>query len=204
MFSISATSARVRKRGSAAIVCGAPFGQWTVRTAGVLGDECGRSGALGSAVIHRPMRAAEPLPDSSGNMSAVSTPLPPTSLPPAPPSPAPRRVATPSWLDLRLVLGVLLVLASVLVGARIVSSARETYARVAVRHDLAVGTVLGADDLELQQVQLPDAGRNVYLSAVRDALGKKLNRPLAAGELVPASALSSVAAQTTVTVPLAA
>jgi hypothetical protein len=103
----------------------------------------------------------------------------------------------------RLVLGVLLVLASILVGARVVSSARETYARVAVRHDLSTGTVLAAGDLELQQVQLPDGGSGVYLRDVKAAVGKKLNRPLAAGELVPAAALGAVAAQTTVTVPLA-
>lgn len=40
-----------------------------------------------------------------------------------PTSPAARRLASPRWLDGRLVLGVLLVLASVLVGARLLSSA---------------------------------------------------------------------------------
>ena len=36
-----------------------------------------------------------------------------------PPGPTPRRVRPPRWLDLRLVLGVLLVLGSVLLGARV-------------------------------------------------------------------------------------
>ena len=54
----------------------------------------------------------------------------PSAAPPAGvevlPGPAPRRVRPPRWLDLRLVLGVLLVLASVLLGARIVSAADVT------------------------------------------------------------------------------
>jgi SAF domain-containing protein len=137
-------------------------------------------------------------------MSGVTMPTPPTPpTPPAPPSPTPRRMAAPSWLDLRLVLGVVLVLASVLIGAKVVSGARQTYPRVTVRHDLAAGAVLTAGDLHLAQVQLPDHGHGVYLNRVRDAVGKKLSRAVSAGELLPASALDEVNAQTTVTVPLA-
>src|SRR3954452_824726 len=106
---------------------------------------------------------------------------------PAPPSPSPRRIAAPSWLDLRLVLGVLLVLVSVLIGAKVVSGARQTYPRVTVRHDLAAGAALGASDLPLRQVQLPHQGHGVYLSRLQDAVGKKLSRPVSAGELLPAS-----------------
>jgi hypothetical protein len=121
-----------------------------------------------------------------------------------PPSPRPRRIATPSWLDLRLVLGVLLVLVSVLLGARVVAGARHTYPRVAVRHDLAAGTVLTAADLELARVQLPAAGRRRYLAHLSDAVGKRLARPVSAGELLPTAAVADVPAGTTVTVPLAA
>jgi hypothetical protein len=131
-------------------------------------------------------------------MSGVSMPTPPP-----PPSPRPRRIAAPSWLDLRLVLGVVLVLASVLIGARVVSSARQTYARVAAEHDLAAGTVLAAADLRLAQVQLPGHGHRVYVERVRDAVGKRLSRPVAAGELLPAAAVANAPAATTVTVPLA-
>src|SRR3954452_16953479 len=111
------------------------------------------------------------------------------SPPPAPPSPSPRRIAAPSWVDLRLVLGVVLVLASVLIGAKVVSGAPHTYPRGAVRHDLAAGAVLGASDLQLRQVQLPDHGNGLYLSRLHDAIGRKLSRPVSAGELLPASAL---------------
>jgi hypothetical protein len=122
----------------------------------------------------------------------------------APPSPRPRRIATPSWLDLRLVLGVLLVLASVLIGAKIVAGARHTYPVVAVTRNLSAGTIVKADDVRLAQVQLPDHGRGVYLTATHDAVGKKLSRPVARGELLASVAVTSVGAQTTLTVPLAA
>jgi hypothetical protein len=131
----------------------------------------------------------------------VTVPSPAPSPPSSPPA---RRIATPRWLDLRLVLGVVLVLASVLIGAKIVSSARHTYSIVAATHDLEVGTVLAAGDVRLAEVQLPGHGRGVYLSHVRDAIGKQLGRAVSAGELVPAAAVARVEAQTTVTVPLAA
>lgn len=120
-----------------------------------------------------------------------------------PSSPEPRRIATPSWLDLRLVLGVTLVLVSVVVGAVVVSGASDTHATVTATRDLAAGTILHADDLEVSQVQLSDDGRRVYLSDVRGAIGKQLDRPVSRGELVPAAAVAEVAARTTVTVPFA-
>lgn len=99
-------------------------------------------------------------------------------------------------------LGVVLVLASVLIGAKIVSNARHTYPTVAATHDLAAGTVLAASDLKLAHVQLPDRGQGVYLSRLTDAVGKQLNRPVSTGELVPLRAIGAVPARTTVTVPL--
>ena len=120
------------------------------------------------------------------------------------PSPEARRIATPRWLDLRLVLGVVLVVAAVLLGATVVSRAGDTRAVVAVRHDLAVGTVLRADDLTTVDVQLPGHGRGVYLAKVDDAVGRTLDRAVTAGELLPAAAVATVHAGTTLTVPFAA
>jgi hypothetical protein len=119
-------------------------------------------------------------------------------------SPSPRRVAKPSWLDLRFVLGLVLVLAAVLIGALVFARANHRHPMVVATRDLAAGTVLNADDLTLAQVQLPDRGAHVYLATVSAAVGKQLQRPVSAGELVPSSAVRKSAPQTTVTVPFAA
>lgn len=119
------------------------------------------------------------------------------------PSPTPRRVNAPSWLDLRLVLGVVLVLGSVLLGAKIVSGANHTDRMLAVTRDLAGGTVLSDADVTTVRAHLPNHGDGVYLSSDANVVGKQLNRSLTSGELLPASALGAAAALTTVTVPFA-
>jgi len=113
-------------------------------------------------------------------------------------------VQTPTWLDLRLALGVVLVLASVLLGALVLSRARHTEPRVALGHDLAAGARLTADDLVVVRTQLPDSAARAYAADLSAVVGKQLNRPLAAGELVPLSALAPVEQATTVSVPLEA
>ena len=123
---------------------------------------------------------------------------------PLPPSPRPHRIAPPSWLDVRLLLGVGLVLASVLLGAKLVSTARHTSPLVAASRDLAAGTVLSADDLTVVTARLPDSGRGIYASGPADLVGHRLSRAVSAGELVPVAALDTVADRTTVTVPLEA
>ena len=120
-----------------------------------------------------------------------------------PVSPRPRRIAGPSWFDLRLVFGVLLVLGSVLLGARIISAARNTYPRVVATRDLAAGSVLTTGDVTLAQVRLSSQVDGAYVTDLAGTLGKQLSRPVSAGELVPRDALSMTAAQTTVTVPFA-
>lgn len=101
-------------------------------------------------------------------------------------------------------LGIVLVLGSVLLGARLVSAAGRTRPIVRATHDLAAGTLLTAADVELAQVQLPDPVGARYLGAASGAVGRRLNRPVSVGELVPADALGEARAQTTVTVPLPA
>lgn len=119
-------------------------------------------------------------------------------------SPTPRRISAPRWLDLRLVFGVILVLAAVLIGATVVSKARHTDHELAVTHDLAAGTRLRATDVRLVDTQLPDDVKPGYLDDVSEVVGKVLARPLHAGELVPSSVLSTAPQHTTVSVPLAA
>jgi len=102
--------------------------------------------------------------------------------------PTPRRVRPPRWLDLRLVLGVLLVLASVLLGARIVSAADATVPVWAVAQDLAAGTELSTDDLVAVDVRLDDTAR-AYLSTRTRPEGRTLAYAVRKGELLPRTAL---------------
>jgi hypothetical protein len=104
------------------------------------------------------------------------------------PGQTPRRVRPPRWLDLRLVLGVLLVLASVLLGARIVSAADATVPVWAVTGDLAAGTQLSVDDLVAVEVRL-DGAAAAYLSTTTRPEGRTLARAVRAGELLPRTAL---------------
>lgn len=99
-------------------------------------------------------------------------------------------------------LGVVLVLGSVLIGAKVVSGANHSYRMLAVTRDLAAGTLLNRDEVRTVRVQLPDRGHGIYLSGEPDeVVGRQLSRALASGELIPISALRSAAALTTVTVP---
>jgi hypothetical protein len=102
------------------------------------------------------------------------------------------------------VLGVALVLASMLLGAKLISSARHTAPLVAARRDLAAGTVLSADDLTVVSARLPDFGRGIYATGPDELVGQRLSNPVSAGELVPLAAVDTVATNTTVTVPLEA
>lgn len=109
----------------------------------------------------------------------------------APPSPRARRLATPGWLDGRLLLGVLLVLVSVIIGARVLSAADRTQAVWSAAHDLAPGSPVEAGDLTPIRVRLFDSGAR-YLSADRPApAGYLLRRAVSAGELVPVDALAA-------------
>lgn len=121
-------------------------------------------------------------------------------------SPTPRRISAPRWLDLRLVFGVVLVLAAVLVGATVISRARHTDHELAVTHDLAAGTRLRAADVREVDTQLPDDVKQQagYLADASQVVGKVLARPLHTGELVPASVLVAASPHTTVSVPFAA
>jgi hypothetical protein len=109
---------------------------------------------------------------------------------PVPAGPQPRRVRPPRWLDLRLVLGVLLVLGSVLVGARVVTAADATVPVWAVTADLGPGTVLGSEDLVAVSVRLDDVA-GAYLATSTRPDGRVLARAVQAGELLPRSSLDS-------------
>jgi hypothetical protein len=116
-------------------------------------------------------------------------------------SPVPRRFKNPSWLDLRLVAGVLLVLASVVIGATAMSSADHRQARWSVSHDVAAGTVLTAADVRAARVQL-GAADSEYVPVSTAVVGRTVQQSLRAGQLLPASELAAPPAGVTVTIPL--
>lgn len=106
-----------------------------------------------------------------------------------PASPRAARTALPGWLDTRLVLGVVLVLVSVAVGARLLSTADRTDLVWASVGDLAPGAVVAAGDLRAEPVRL-DTGAAGYLDAsAPPPVGYVVQRGLLAGELVPRRAL---------------
>ncbi len=113
-----------------------------------------------------------------------------------PVSPKADRLASPSWLDTRLVLGVLLVLVSVVVGARVLSSASSTQTVLVATRDLPTGATLGADDVRAEQVRL-DAGQTAGLLRAPGGenryVGSVVRRPVDEGEFVPLSALRRAA-----------
>jgi hypothetical protein len=144
--------------------------------------------------------------DVLGGVSAVTAvriPGNPAAAADLPAGRTPRRVRPPSWLDLRLVLGVLLVLGSVLVGARVVSAADSTVPVWAARADLAAGTELTGEDLVAVQVRL-DSAAQAYLSADTRPQGRTLGRAVRSGELVPRSALEHAAELVQLALPVQA
>jgi hypothetical protein len=120
------------------------------------------------------------------------------------PHPRAARLGRPGWLDPRLLLGVLLVLVSVVVGAKVVAEADDTYAVWAVSHDLGPSSSLVAGDLVSKQVRI-EGDPSTYVSAAGVApIGWVLRRAVAAGELLPRAALSEPGAVSTrrVSVPV--
>jgi len=109
----------------------------------------------------------------------------------APASPKAGRLATPGWLDGRLVLGVLLVLVSVVVGARVLASADRTQLVWTATRDLAPGTALSAADLEPAEVRLFAAGSRYLAAPDQGFVGYVVERGIARGELVPVEALGA-------------
>jgi SAF domain len=144
---------------------------------------------------------------STTHREACVTTVRPAPAPPGPaealPGPVPRRVRPPRWLDLRLVLGLVLVLGSVLLGARVVSAADATVPVWAAAGDLAAGTVLTPEDLVAVEVRLDDVAGS-YLAASTRPEGRTLARAVGDGELLPRAALSDPARLVQLALPVQA
>lgn len=106
-----------------------------------------------------------------------------------PASPKANRLAAPGWLDGRMVLGLLLVLVSVVAGARVLSSADRSQLVWAATRDLTPGSQLAEGDLRAVRVRLFDSSPD-YVRASADApVGYVLRRGVGAGELLPRRSL---------------
>jgi len=112
--------------------------------------------------------------------------------PPRPSLPAPpaARLRRPGWRDPRLLVGLVLVAASVALGSWVVSDARRPTPVWAARGTLTPGTPLTAEHLVAVEPRLEGELLGRYLDA-REALpaGLVLSRVVEAGEIVPRGAL---------------
>jgi Flp pilus assembly protein CpaB len=119
-------------------------------------------------------------------------------------TPSALRATPPGWRDPRLWVGLALVAASVVVGARVLAQADEATLVWAAAADLPVGQQLAEGDLVATRVRFlddTDAGR--YLAADRPLPERRtLLRPVAAGELVPADALGDPGGESLLSVPV--
>jgi hypothetical protein len=107
-----------------------------------------------------------------------------------PASPKANRLATPGWLDTRLVLGVLLVLTSVVVGARVLSSADRSQTVWATTRDLAPGTEPTPRDLTRVRVRLFSSSAGYVRGNGPAPRGWVVRRGVGKGELLPFNALT--------------
>lgn len=105
------------------------------------------------------------------------------------PRPTARRLAAPSWKDSRLIVGVLLILASVVLGALAVGAADDRVGAWAARADMTPGDPVRESDLVRVEVQLGDQTGSYLLAGREIPQDATLDRHVAAGELVPRSAL---------------
>lgn len=104
-------------------------------------------------------------------------------------SPRANRLSAPGWLDGRLVLGVLLILVCVVVGARLVSSADRSQLVWATTGDLVAGSQLAESDLTAVRVRLFEQVDRYLDASGPPPIGYVVRRGLGAGELLPGDAL---------------
>ena len=109
------------------------------------------------------------------------------------------------WRDPRLWIGVALIAASVVVGARVLAAADDTVQVWAAASDLGAGQRVEADDLVAQRVRFGDDTALRGYFTVEDELpgDLELTRSVAAGELLPRGAVGTPSATGLVEVPIA-
>lgn len=110
------------------------------------------------------------------------------------PAPVAARLRRPGWRDPRLLVGVVMVAASVALGSWVVRSAQSTVPVYVAREALVPGQRVTAADVVVTDVQLADGALEQYLRADEplpvDAVALRV---VGQDELVPATALGSAA-----------
>ena len=122
-----------------------------------------------------------------------------------PDTPPAVRAAPPGWRDPRLWIGVAIVAASVVAGARLVGAADDSVAVWATTTDLGAGDTVSADDLVAQRVRfVDDSDLERYFPADDDLPADlQLTRGVGEGELLPKAAVGPAGASDTMALPVA-
>lgn len=118
---------------------------------------------------------------------------------PIPPSPPARRTSRSWWRDTRVIAGVVLIVVCMLVGARLLASGSDTTTAWQATRDLAPGAVVSPDDVVAVAIPASLAAAYADGSGLPTA---PLDRPLLAGEILPAVAEGEVRDARWVTVPV--
>lgn len=99
-------------------------------------------------------------------------------------------LSSPRRLDLRLIIGVVIVIATALAGFALVSAADNTTSVYTAAKSLSPGHVIKDSDLVLTDVKLGKSS-SAYLDAKGLTQGAVVTKAVAAGELVPLSAVGT-------------
>jgi hypothetical protein len=97
------------------------------------------------------------------------------------------------WLDTRFLIGILLVVGSVAGVYTVVSAADSSVQVYAARDSLTQGDVITSDEVLSSSVRVDGASTLYLLEGDIPADGLVVTKPVAAGELIPASAVGSAA-----------
>jgi hypothetical protein len=112
------------------------------------------------------------------------------------PQPRAARLRRPSWRDSRLLIGVVIVLASVAFGSRVVAAADSSTPVFAAAVTLPAGHTLTTDDITIVRVRLGGATKGYLTVATGMPLTAVMLRTVAAGELIPLTAVGPASALT--------
>ncbi|HVM35385.1 MAG TPA: RcpC/CpaB family pilus assembly protein [Actinomycetota bacterium] len=104
--------------------------------------------------------------------------------------PSARRIARPTWINTRTVLGMMLFAAAVVAGGRFLEAANTTTPAWTAARDLAPGDVVESEDLRIVDVNLPADVGTQYILGGTSLSGSIITRPVPAGALIPASAVT--------------